>query len=192
MKQKFFFAASLLLMMNAVAQQKDKIRFQSTNNAGVIIGGHNQAFQLQSINGIRYKTYLAGIGIGRDDYYFKTIPLFLDLRKNLSEKKSTPFVYLDLGASIPWDRAKIETWTSSYYKTGFLYDMGIGYSVPIKGKFAFNFSAGYSEKILNETRETSSWIWIDYMPGPASSSYKDTADYRYTFRRISLKIGFSF
>lgn len=179
-------------MMNAVAQQKNKIRFQSINNAGVIIGGYEQAFQLQSINGIKYKTYSAGIGIGRDDYYFKTVPLFVDLRKNLLEKKITPFVYVDLGASFPWDRAKIETWTTSYYKSGFLFDAGLGYSIPVRGRFAFNFSAGYSQKILNETRETSSWMWTDYMPGFAPSSYKDTADYRYTLRRISLKIGFSF
>jgi hypothetical protein len=192
MKQKIFLFVGLFLMMSAVGQKASKIKFHSMANAGLVTGKTDNTLQLQTINGIEFKTYSACIGIGLDDYYFKTIPLFVDLRKNLSEKKSTPFVYLDLGASIPWDRAKIETWTSSYYKTGFLYDMGIGYSVPIKGKFAFNFSAGYSEKILNETRETSSWIWIDYMPGPAPSSYKDTADYRYTLRRISLKIGLSF
>lgn len=179
-------------MLNAIGQQKDKIKFHSINSAGVIVGNHNQAFQLQSINGIKHKTYSAGIGVGLDDYYFKTVPLFIDLRKELLEKKLTPFVYVDLGAGIPWDRAKIETWTTSYYKSGLLYEMGVGYSIPVKGRFAFNFSVGYSEKILNETRETSSWIWTDYMPGFAPSSYKDTADYRYTFRRISLKIGFSF
>lgn len=190
MKQKTLLAVSLLLMLNAMGQQVGKIKYHSINNAGLVIGKSDNTLQLQTINGIKYKTYSAGIGIGLDDYYFKTVPLFVDLRKNLSEKKSTPFAYLDLGASIPWDRAKIETWTTSYYKTGFLYDMGIGYSVPIKGKFAFNFSAGYSEKILNETRESS--LWTDYFPGPAPGNYKDTADYRYTFRRISLRIGFSF
>lgn len=195
MKKQILLVASLLLVMNVIGQQNGRIKFFSINNAGLVIGKNDNNLQLQTINGIKYKTYSAGIGAGLDNYYFKTVPLFIDLRKNIFEEKFTPFVYADFGASIPWDRAKVEPWTTSYYSSGFFYDMGVGYSIPIKGKLAINISAGYSQKVLNEARESTSWMWIDYVPvGGISSpaSYKDTVDYKYQLRRISLKVGFSF
>lgn len=179
-------------MMNAIGQQTGKIRFHSINNVGMVIGKTDKNLQLQTINGIKYKTYSAGIGIGLDNYYFKTVPLFVDLRKDLLNKKMTPFAYVDLGASIPGDRAKVDTWTTSYYNSGFFYDMGLGYSFPVKGRFAVNISAGYSQKVLNEDRENSGWMWRDYIAGGGISAYKDTTYYSYTLRRISLKVGFSF
>jgi hypothetical protein len=193
MKRKIFLAVSLLLMMNVIGQQGGKIKFHSINNTGLLVGKTDNNLQLQTINGIKYKTFSAGIGIGLDNYYFRTVPLFIDLRKSFLEKKLTPFVYLDLGASIPWDRAKVESWSTSYYKTGFFYDMGLGYSIPIKGRLELNISAGYSEKNLNETRETSYWIWRDFPPYDVPSTVnKDTTYYKYTLRRFSFKIGLSF
>ena len=193
MKQKFLLAASLLLMMNAIGQQNEKPRFNTIFNAGLVVGKSDNNLQLQSINGIKYKTYSAGIGVGVDNYYFKTIPLFIDLRKNIFEEKFTPFVYADFGTSIPWDRAKVEPWTTSYYSSGFFYDMGVGYSIPIKGRLALNISAGYSEKKLNESHETSYWIWRDFPPYDIpSTTNKDTTYYKYTLRRFSFKIGLSF
>jgi hypothetical protein len=193
MKRKIFLAASLFLVVNVMAQKVGRFKYHSINNVGVVEGGSDANLQLQTINGIQYKTFFGGVGLGLDNYYFKTIPLFVDLRKNFFEKKLTPFAYVDFGADIPWDRAKVESWSTSYYKTGFFYDMGLGYSIPIKGRLALNISAGYSEKNLNETRETSYWIWRDFPPYDVPSTVnKDTTYYKYTLRRFSFKIGLSF
>lgn len=192
MEQKIFLAVSLLLVMNVIAQQNGEIKFHSVNSAGVLKGANDASLQLQTINGIKYKSFSGGIGIGLDNYYFRTVPLFVDLRKNIFEKNQTPFFYFDLGASIPWDRVKMETLSTSYYKSGLIYDMGIGYSFPLKGRFALNVSAGYSEKILNETRETSYRMWTEFPPTEPSTVNKDTTYYKYTFRRVSFKIGLSF
>lgn len=193
MKQKIFLAAGLLLMINVMGQQKPSFKFHSITNVGVLTGANNAALQLQTINGVQYKTFFGGAGVGLDNYYFRTIPLFIDLRKNFLEKRLTPFAYVDLGSTIPWDRAKVESWSTSYYRSGLFYDMGLGYSIPIKGRFGLNVSAGYSQKVSNETSETSRWMWSDYIPLTGGMpSTKDTTYYKYTLRRISLKIGFSF
>lgn len=180
-------------MRNAArAQQASTFRFHSINNVGLLEGGGDENLQVQTINGVQYKSFFGGIGIGLDNYYFKNIPLFVDLRKNLTAKKQTSFVYADFGASLPRDRRSGDAWSKSTFKTGLLYDFGLGYTIPIKGRFAVNVSAGYSEKFLKELREEARWTWIDFMPYVPSESYKDTSYYNYTFRRFSFKIGISF
>ena len=193
MKYKIILSITVLLLtMNFVNAQSSKLKFHSINNIGLLEGGSDENLQLQTINGVSHKGFFGGVGIGLDNYYRKSIPLFADLRQNFSQRKSTPFLYLDLGAVFPWDRNTGTRWSSSQYKTGFLYDAGIGYSFPIKGRFAMNLSAGYSQRFLKEINETSRWYFLtDNMPfAPAPS--KDTAHYKYNFNRFSFKIGFSF
>ena len=55
--------------------------FQSLLQGGLLDGAAGPSWQLQTINGIYYKTWFAGIGVGLDYYTMRTIPLFLDLRK---------------------------------------------------------------------------------------------------------------
>ena len=193
MKRILFFIALVLFLMNAItAQPVSKIKFHSVNSAGLLQGGSDKNLQLQSINGINYKSFFAGIGIGLDNYSFKSIPLFFDLRKNIKHTRQTPFVYADVGAGFPWDRSTADAWSKSNFQTGFFYDMGVGYTIPMKGRWAFNISAGFSKKFLNERREETRWLWMDYVRNGTPSSYTDTSYYRYTFRRFSFKIGISF
>ncbi len=82
---------SILLLILAVclsvivsAQQKTGTgnwQFHSINNIGLLEGQTGSAFQLQSINGMQYKSWYAGIGLGLDFYRYRTIPLFIDFRK---------------------------------------------------------------------------------------------------------------
>jgi hypothetical protein len=78
-------------------------------------------------------------------------------------------------------------WQTSVYKTGLYYDVGVGYTVPVKGSLSFNFSAGYSYKNLHETRSTII-IW-DFPPYDRETP-KEYFDY--TFRRLSLKAALQF
>src|SRR5215217_526732 len=111
MKQRTFllFAGTILLISVANAQGSGKIKFGSINSVGWLKGDSRNMVQAQSINGIRYKSFFCGIGVGLDNYYYKTIPVFADIRKNILSRKSTPFVYADLGISFPKDRIKTES-----------------------------------------------------------------------------------
>jgi hypothetical protein len=193
MKRKLLFImAALLLGVGTMAQQNLKLRFGSFNNVGLLQGGSDQNLQLQTINGMHYKTFFGGIGIGLDNYHFKSVPLFIDLRKNLQTKAQTPFVYADFGAAFPWDRRMGDEWSKSTFKTGFLYDLGLGYTIPVKGRFAINIAAGYSQKFVEEMQENDYRMWWDFPPYGPIETKKDTSHYNYTFRRFSFKIGFSF
>ena len=180
-----FFAA---LQFEANAQKSLKPKLTSINQFGIVWGAAGHAWQLQTINGLSYKTYSAGIGIGLDYYWERTVPIFIDVRKYIFPGKKTPFVYADLGISMPWIKTNKEvTWYKSDYANGEYYDIGIGYRIPIKNKLFGNISLGYSQKWLREER-TNEMVIFDFSPyGPNSTEH-----YNYTLRRFSLKAGLSF
>ncbi|HYK57418.1 MAG TPA: hypothetical protein VEV15_13200 [Flavisolibacter sp.] len=171
----------LCLGNSAVAQEKEKIKFSSINQAGFLKGSSDQTYQLQTINGVKYKTWFAGIGVGLEEYYLKTIPVFIDVRKNLFEHKASPFLYADLGISFPSEKEDKGAWQMSVYNKGLYYDVGLGYNIPIKGSLAFNFSAGLSYKQLHEERT----YWESF--GGNGKEY-----FEYSFRRVSLKVALQF
>ena len=176
---------ALLLPQFIWAQQKEKkcaIAFQSINQVGMLKGEHWGAFQLQSINGIRYKTYSVGVGVGIDEYRLRSIPLFLDLRKEWKTGR-TPFVYADGGVHFTWPDQKDE-WTD-YDKTGMFYDLGIGYRLPLNGA-SLLLSAGYSFKSYSLSQPVySPWLWL-----VETGNQQQMLDYK--LRRISIKMGISF
>ena len=91
MKSKVIFIVAMLSSLTMIAQTK--IKFTTINQVGFLSGASGNALQLQSINGVKYKTYSLALGAGIDNYYLKSIPVFVDLRKNIFDRKQTPFLY---------------------------------------------------------------------------------------------------
>ena len=176
---------SISLFTAAQDQKEKKFLFQSINNLGFLEGSAGSAFQLQTINGFRYRSFSAGVGIGLDYYLSRSVPLFLDIRKDLfGGKRQTPFVYLSGGKHFPWIVNRNE-WTEISQTSGWYYDAGIGYAIPVN-THAIIFSAGYSYKNYDE-KVTSPDIMCLIGPCP---EYQEK--YSYQLRRISLKAGFRF
>lgn len=189
MKKSFLMGAVLIAAyITANAQNTVKPKFTSINQFGIAWGGTDDALQLQTINGITYQTWSAGIGLGLDYYWERTVPIFLDLRKNVFSKKQTPFVYADMGVNMPWVKAgKNDTWYSSDYSQGGYYDIGIGYRVPVYKSLLANISFGYTQKKFREERKNEMNIF-DFSP----YGHNSVEHYSYTLRRLSLKLGLSF
>jgi hypothetical protein len=181
MRLKIIFV-SLLLTITGVcfAQGKDKFRFTSSNQIGTLSGESSTEFQMQTINGVRYKTITAGVGLGLDFYYEQTIPLFIDLRKTVFDKASTPFIYADAGYSFLTRGSKPEYEMGR--KGGIYYAIGIGYELPLQGKVKLVLDGGYSYKHFSRV--------IDNEPWRSSLHSFDT--YEYSFNRISIKAGLGF
>jgi hypothetical protein len=104
MKQILFTAIIFLAFGNCANAQKKRLKFSSINQVGILKGSSDQTYQFQTINGVKYQTWFAGVGVGLEEYYLKTIPLFVDVRKSLFLDKASPFVYANLGASFPIDK----------------------------------------------------------------------------------------
>ncbi len=185
----FMFSAHAQSLESKQNIKANLVAFQSVNLIGLIEGGNGSAFQLQSINGVKINTWFAGVGVGIDYYRYRTIPFFLDLRKDLQKKARTAFLFGDIGSSLPWVKKdeNIYWMETNDYKNGLFYELGFGYKVIVHHRDAFLISAGYSFKQLTEKR-----FGITSCPltGPCQEGLIDT--YSYDLKRLSLKLGWSF
>ena len=181
MKCRILFVPLLLLLCaSGIGQTKTKFKFTGINEIGILTGQSSTEIQMHTINGIIYKSLIAGIGLGVDDYYERTFPVFIDLRKRFSKKESAPFVYADAGYSFISKHSMTE-WEMDR-KGGGYYAAGLGYEVSTRTKVKVVFDVGYSFKHFSRI--------VDNEPWRSSLHYFDT--YHYSLNRISIKGGLRF
>jgi hypothetical protein len=157
--------------------------FSSINQIGGLYGSKGTYFQVQTINGIRYKTWFAGVGAGIDYYTRRGIPVFLDVRKDIFEKRSTPFLYADAGIHLVRDRKEaLSRWDQNTYSNGFYGDAGVGYKLHLHGAGRLLVSAGYSYKNINRRFE---YIFSC----PTTRCNENYYTYKNYLHRLSVKLG---
>jgi hypothetical protein len=189
MKPILTLAFALCLSVMVFAQQKTVTgvwQFHSINNVGLLEGQTGSAFQLQSINGMQYKNWFAGIGLGLDFYRYRTIPLFIDFRKEFGSGVNKFFAYADGGINFCWltDQEKTMYFTDDHFSTGFYTDLGLGYKIGVGRNNHLLLSIGYSLKELKETYQS-------YYYDPPGNG-QDMVKINYNLNRLTLKVGWEF
>lgn len=191
----------LLLVFSCKAQaqkQPGKAVFRSIQQVSLINGNDAVSAGLQTVNGIAAKGWFAGVGVGLDFYRYRSVPLFIDLRKEIPIKKNKLFVYADGGYNLPWVKNQdvYREWTSNgFYKEEYDYkgreyiDAGLGYAIDFKSGNAFLLSAGYSYKAFDASKTTTSKWGIGT---PQETQQVDEQKFAYRFNRIMVKIGWQF
>lgn len=174
------------LIFISVTAQNQKIKFNSINTGGIATGEIGTYPVLQTINGVQYKKWYAGIGAGYDAYYYKTIPLFFDARRFI-DKQNKFLIYGDAGYNFPMKNLpKESSWYSSYHFSGGFYgDVGVGYKTKFIKNTSFLLATGYSYKKLFNKIEVINPCLIGPCP-------ENVYEYNYSFRRIILKAGIIF
>jgi hypothetical protein len=183
MKQLIFFLGFLISSLMLHAQNK-KYNFSSLLQGGFAEGQSGTAGTIQTINGVQYKQWMAGIGTGIDYYNTRSVPAFLHIRRNILNDNKTPFVYLSGGYNFPWlnDEDKLSV---NEAHGGLYYDAGIGYGVPVLKNSSLFFTVGFSSKKLStESGGRPETIWSSFIP-PFSN-------YEYTLRCINVRLGLCF
>ena len=153
--------------------------FHAIANVSLLAGESGRALHLQAIPGLQYKTWFAGIGAGLDYYYLRSVPLFIDVRKQF--QKSIPlYAYADAGYNIPWikESERNTEWYRFDFKSGFYYDVGAGWQYQIGKRNKLLFAVGYAGKRLREKQT----FLLD----------SSITRLRYDLRRLSVKVGFQF
>lgn len=176
-----------LFVLSLLKAQEVKPHFNSINSIGLAGGQSDPQLIFQSVNGLKFSNWYLGIGVGIDNYKYKTLPLFLDVRRYLGKKKSG-FVYGDVGYNFPLKNTpgpEISYYTSYKFVGGSYADMGIGYQFLLTKKSSIAFTLGYSYKDLKTEVETAYICLV----GPCPVDY---STYKFSYNRVMMKVGWVF
>jgi len=187
-------SAIISCSINSFAQvNKNPItNFYSVNHVGLLEGQSGSAFQLQTINGVKYKSWFGGIGIGLDFYRIRSIPLFADVRKEFGKTSNKLFVFADAGINFGWrtDKEVKQFNTNDKLKNGFYTEAGAGYKFRLSNMNNLSFSLAYSYKTNTETGTNNYNV-----PNPlyfTGALPPDQEKISYHLNRIVIKAGFEF
>ena len=197
MKKKFLLLLSLLVIISEITAQEiknvrkdsfgEKKFFSSQISAGIVEGEQNTNLHVELLNGLRYKTWFAGIGTGLDYYYYRTIPVYLSGIKYLSPRNHSFFVQGDAGVNFVWeeDRMNNRNEVSHEFKPGIYWNGIVGFATGLDRKNAFSFGLGYSQKSFKEIKEMAIWCFNP----PCENTFET---YKYNLKRLTLRIGWQF
>ncbi len=179
-----YFLFSLSANSQDAAVKHSSVKFETNLQASVLIGqkGSKPALNVNAINGLKFDTWFTGIGVGIDYYGLKrSVPLFVDVKKDLSEKVNTFFLFGDLGYDFPWLMNNQKPPYANNYNAmgGLYYETGLGYKFRIFNASHISFSAGYSFKQLKEKYAQPCFWCENYIP--------PVERYNYMYRRLSIK-----
>lgn len=189
--KKYIFCIWILLILVCTihAQPKKSVfKFSSINSIGLLSGEIQNKFTLQTINGLQYKSWFAGVGASLDNYGCRSIPAFIDLRRTFGHSKWQPFVYIDGGINFPLHSTDLESnWGSTYKIHNTFYgEAGSGVSRKLNKRLQINFSIGYSYKHLSYLQYNNDYYNM-YFPTSTTST-----QYNFYYRRIAIKTGLQF
>jgi hypothetical protein len=187
MKTWIFFLTLFATASSGGAQ--NKVQYSSMNYVGIMEGDNGTAFQLQTIQGIKYRQWFTGLGTGLDYYYLRSVPLFLSLNRNLFNKERTPYVSLDGGINFAWvnrERSRWNDFVSNDFSPALYWGAGLGYRVGLRNKKdALLLNIGYTFKHLKEEQEKA--VFCINPPCPPM-----VEQYNYKLNRLSVKLGWQF
>ncbi len=193
MKNLIFILIISFLVNISVSAQKNKIHFRSINQFAMVGGENHVNTAFQTVNGIKFSNWFTGIGIGIDNYRYRTLPLFFDGRWFFGEEKKG-FIYGDIGYDFPMkDKPGKEiSYYDTYHFTGGIYtDFGIGYQVHLCKKSSMLFNLGYSyKKVGTKIGVNTGGIPCPLMGSPCNVGYSKYYDF--SFNRMILKAGLVF
>lgn len=184
----------ILLACTLANAQKKPIKYNNITNIGWLNGSSQNAFTLQTINGITIDQWQLGLGVGLDNYGTKSIPVFVDVRRSFGNKKWQPLVYADAGVNytLRWGNFAVKDFNNEYYfdvNNTFYGELGVGLSKKISKKTSLNITAGFSYKHLSYTQDN-----LSYMFTTASSYYPPDSysNFDFYYRRLALRAGIQF
>lgn len=186
----------IILLLSAIplsAQNKKDVKpgWRTITAAGLSAGKSETGAIFQLSGGITYGRWFNGIGIGYDNYYFNSFPLFADLRMSTGKRRLI-FVYINPGYTIPGE-FKMDVDFSNGLGTitnklegGFYMDAGMGCRIPLGAMHRLSLSGGYISKSMVHKK-----TFISPPCGMEPCPNEDTPDisvYRYRFGLLTAKL----
>ena len=161
-------------------------RFHSFNTVQVLNGSTTTSFAINTVNGFQYGKLFTGIGTGFDYYYHTSVPLFLEARLNVAERKGKLQLFGNGGLSFPFSsQNKRQEFKTGPYKAAGLYAAGLDYLVPVK-KEALILGVAFSSKQIIQMVDNN--VWNPMLNRIENNPIKD----KYSLNRIAIRLGWVF
>ncbi len=200
--KRLFFSILSIITVSAFAQQekaavKPRWQYAGIVQGGLIVGGSEGDYSVQTIQGIKKGPWLLGIGAGIDNYVAPGFPVVAHGQFSYGKRRSKPFAYAQAGPQIPWAKNewddKILERDRYKLKAGWLAEGGLGYGFPMGKKMKLLTSIGYSIKQANYDEFQMPWMWmISSMWPPTGGTMGPPYHQKLTMNRLVMKVGVQF
>ena len=162
-----YFILLLCIATGCFANAQKKIRYSGSVDGGILKGSHPANGFVFTTHGIAYNQYTFSIGSGIDLYSFRSIPLFLDVKRSFSNKAVEPFVEASAGinftSSNSTDAKLIYQYVQGgHFDNGFFAKAGGGFIFRAQKKLRITILVGYSYKTSSYKYQPftgTPWIW---------------------------------
>lgn len=170
------------------ASAQSKLHYTASVEAGILKGSTDKKNTFLITNGVRYKSLMASIGSGIDNYFYRSIPLFLQAEKTFGNHRVQPFVRTSAGINFSHltgeQKLSYISYDSVHFKNGFIAAASVGVSVKVFRQMRVFVSGGYSYKTTKVIYQSY------YIYGPEDASHKNIDIYH--LNRWCVSAGFRF
>ena len=144
--------------------------------------------------GVANKQWVYAIGSSVDYYKLRSVPVYVEVKRQLGNKTNTPFVYANAGINIHWvlesQHQYHNNWgwgptpTNCDFSNGHFVEAGTGVNIRNKKGKGMFLSLGYSSKTLSEA-------WTESIWDPLKNEIVITdRSKKYLLNRLVFKVGF--
>ena len=183
---------------NILAQYAPGIKTKSIFHevtGSLMFGQGNTNVSLQAVNGYQFNRYVgAGLGLGVDHYDdYSALPLFLEAKGYLFDRKVTPFYFVDLGYAFAWKNGNIgNNYQNFEVDGGFGWQLGLGYQFNFEqGGMVLKF--GYKNQSVHDSYSYPNYYtgFTDITNDGSGNNMVDVQEDR-VLRRFVVSVGFLF
>ncbi len=174
------------LLLRAQVKKKALHWFNATQ-WGWLMGEKQHTYSIQTVTGVLYKKWSAGIGVAFDTYGYRSLPVFADGAYTLAGNKSPLQVYADAGLNIPLSSKNLphkypdgDVWNTLH--ASFYGELGLRYQIALSRGFCIIPGIGFNYKTFKYT-ETA---YTGDVTVPTLNSH-----YTYRYSKYVLRIGFA-
>ncbi|MCW5911179.1 MAG: hypothetical protein KIT62_08905 [Cyclobacteriaceae bacterium] len=184
---------------DSLSDKAGKIRYYFALQTASLIGcndcgkGKEITFSGAIIQGVRYKSFRLGVGLGHDSYRnWNTAPVFLSAGWDIIRQKNALVMQVNYGTSLKtWRYYPYDFQEYGYKETsgGQTFNPALGYRVQ-SGKMNVTFGIGYKVQIISDRYEFPSWYWTgtQYVEGAPN---RKTVKHELNRLVLSLAVGWN-
>lgn len=186
---------SFFVFLFATKAFSQKIAYAGSFETTLVNGSYETELAVSTAHGIRFGNWSTAVGAGIDYYRFRSVPLFIDVKRYVPLRKFQPFIQAGAGVNIAWptDGQKIfQKWWSSWwpqtdtlpFRNGFHGKLLLGVVFNPQSRVKIGISAGWNYK-------TQSTVMQEMVHNGAAWVYEPRITiYRMSRLSAGLNVGF--